>query len=293
MRLVVFRQGDGVPRLARLDDSGSRLHPLVVSGPIDSDGVLVAFDERGRLRDLPETGDALRLEDVILCAPIPRPRRNVFCVGKNYHEHVREFARSGYDNAVTDDIPEAPIVFSKLPESVIGCGQAIEQDARVSTHTDYEAELGVIIGRGGRHIAATEALSHVAGFTIINDVTARDVQKHHKQWLLGKSQDTFCPMGPCFATVDEIDLARTRIQCWVNDELRQDATLDQMIFDIPTLIATISRGITLRAGDVIATGTPSGVGIGFQPPRWLRAGDKIRIQITGIGTLENPVTART
>lgn len=292
MRLVVFRQGGGVPRLARLDGDESRLHPLVVSGPIDSDGVLAALDERGRVRDLPETGEALRWEDVTLCAPIPRPRRNVFCVGKNYHEHVREFARSGYDNAVTDDIPEAPIVFSKLPESVIGCGQAIEQDARVSTHTDYEAELGVIIGRGGRHIAAEEAMSHVAGFTIINDVTARDVQKHHKQWLLGKSQDTFCPMGPCFATVEEIDLARTRIQCWVNDELRQDATLDQMIFDIPTLIATISRGITLRAGDVIATGTPSGVGIGFQPPRWLRPGDKVRIAITGIGTLENPVVAR-
>lgn len=292
MRLVVFRTGAGGPRLARLEDDGKTLRPLRADGPVASDGVLVALDETGGLRALPETGERLRLDEVVLRAPVPRPRRNVFCVGKNYPEHVREFAQSGYDNAVTEAPPEAPIVFSKLPDSVIACGETIEQDARISTHTDYEAELGVILGRGGRDIAPAEALSHVAGYTIINDVTARDVQKHHKQWLLGKSQDTFCPMGPCFASAEEVDLATTRIQCWINDELRQDSTTDQMIFDVPMLIATLSRGITLRAGDIIATGTPSGVGIGFKPPRWLVPGDRVRIAITGIGVLENTVGAR-
>lgn len=292
MRLVVFRTGTGQPRLARLEDDSQTLRPLMTEGPVASDGVLVALDEHGAVRTLPETGERLRLKDVVLCAPVPRPRRNVFCVGKNYPEHVREFAQSGYDNAVTEAPPEAPIVFSKLPDSVIACGEAIEQDARISTHTDYEAELGVILGRGGRDIAAADALSHVAGYTIINDVTARDVQKHHKQWLLGKSQDTFCPMGPCFVSADEVNLTTARIQCWVNDELRQDSTTDQMIFDVPTLIATLSRGITLRAGDIIATGTPSGVGIGFKPPRWLVPGDRVRIAITGVGVLENTVVAR-
>ena len=292
MRLVVFRSGTGQPRLARLDGDNETLAPLVIEGPIATDGVLLALDERGAIRALPETGERLRLSEVTLCAPVPRPRRNVFCVGKNYPEHVREFAQSGYDNAVTEAPPEAPIVFSKLPDSVIPSGGFIEQDARISTHTDYEAELGVILGRGGRDIPVSAAMSHVAGYTIINDVTARDVQKHHKQWLLGKSQDTFCPMGPCFATADEVNLATARIQCWVNDELRQDSTTDQMIFDVPTLIATLSRGITLRAGDIIATGTPSGVGIGFKPPRWLVPGDRVRIAITGIGVLENKVTAR-
>jgi len=292
MRLVVFRTGTGQPRLARLEDDSQTLRPLMTEGPVASDGVLVALDEHGAVRTLPETGERLRLKDVVLCAPVPRPRRNVFCVGKNYPEHVREFAQSGYDNAVTEAPPEAPIVFSKLPDSVIARGEAIEQDARISTHTDYEAELGVILGRGGRDIAAADALSHVAGYTIINDVTARDVQKHHKQWLLGKSQDTFCPMGPCFVSADEVNLTTARILCWVNDELRQDSTTDQMIFDVPTLIATLSRGITLRAGDIIATGTPSGVGIGFKPPRWLVPGDRVRIAITGVGVLENTVVAR-
>jgi 2-keto-4-pentenoate hydratase/2-oxohepta-3-ene-1,7-dioic acid hydratase in catechol pathway len=292
MRLLVFRTGAGQPRLARLEDDSQTLRPLITEGPVASDGVLVALDEQGAVRKLSETGERLRLDEVTLCAPVPRPRRNVFCVGKNYPEHVREFAQSGYDNAVTEAPPEAPIVFSKLPDSVIACGEAIEQDARISTHTDYEAELGVILGRGGRNIAAADALSHVAGYTIINDVTARDVQKHHKQWLLGKSQDTFCPMGPCFVSADEVNLASTRIQCWVNGELRQDSTTDQMIFDVPTLIATLSRGITLRAGDIIATGTPSGVGIGFKPPRWLVPGDHVRIAITGMGVLENRVVAR-
>jgi 2-keto-4-pentenoate hydratase/2-oxohepta-3-ene-1,7-dioic acid hydratase in catechol pathway len=293
MRLIVFRSTDGAVRLGELDAATGNVQVLKSDGPIERDGVLVALDLSGQPRTLTRTGETGKFDALTLLAPVPRPRRNVFCVGKNYHEHVKEFANSGYDSSATSDAPpEAPIVFSKLPESVIATKMPILQDATASTDTDYEAELGVIIGRGGRNISAADALAHVWGYTIINDVTARDVQKNHKQWLLGKSQDTFCPMGPCVVTRDELDLKTTRIQCWVNDELRQNVTTDMMIFDVPTLIATISRGITLMPGDIIATGTPSGVGIGFKPPRWLRPGDRVRIEISGIGVLENTVAAR-
>lgn len=293
MRLVVFKARGTAARVGELTTDGCTIVPLLLDGAIATAGVLVALDDQGQPRTLSRTSERLCVQEVVLLAPVPRPHRNIFCVGKNYHEHVKEFANSGYDSSATSDAPpEAPIVFSKLPESVIASGVGIEQDASVSTDTDYEAELGVIIGQGGRNINVAQAMDHVWGYTIINDVTARDIQKNHKQWLLGKSQDTFCPMGPCFVTRDEIDLANTSIKCWVNDELRQNATTDLMIFDVPTLIATISRGITLQPGDIIATGTPSGVGVGFKPPRWLVPGDRVRIEISGIGTLENTVVKR-
>ncbi len=242
--------------------------------------------------DLPPVAETLTLSEVVLHAPIPRPRRNVFCVGKNYHAHAREFAASGFDSsAAKGEVPEVPIVFSKVPDSVIGAGAPIRIDASVSAAIDYEAELAVIIGKSGRNIAAAEALSHVWGYTIVNDVTARDLQGRHSQWLIGKSQDTFCPMGPWAVTAEEIDLADTSVRCWVNEELRQDSNTGLLIFDVPTIIAAISNGITLRPGDVIATGTPAGVGIGFTPPKYLRPGDRVRIEIGGIGSLENPVEA--
>jgi 2-keto-4-pentenoate hydratase/2-oxohepta-3-ene-1,7-dioic acid hydratase in catechol pathway len=181
-----------------------------------------------------------------------------------------------------------PIVFSKLPECVIGPGvPVVLPGAEVSTQIDYEAELAVIIGRSGRNITRADALSHVYGYTIVNDVTARDVQMRHSQWDLGKSFDTFCPMGPWIVTADELDAGNTRVRCWVNSELRQDASTRDLIFDIPTLIETCSRGITLLPGDIIATGTPAGVGMGMNPPRWLAHGDTVRIEIDGIGVLEN------
>ncbi|MSR14233.1 MAG: FAA hydrolase family protein [Gammaproteobacteria bacterium] len=292
MRILVFKGLDDAVHLGEIDALGI-VHGLKHDGRIEQDGVLVALDAQGRQRPLARTGTTTKLAEVTLLAPVPRPHRNIFCVGKNYHEHVKEFANSGYDSSATSDAPpESPIVFSKLPQSVIATKAEILQDRAVSTDTDYEAELGVIIGTGGRNISSSDAMSHVWAYTIINDVTARDVQKNHKQWLLGKSQDTFCPMGPWVVTRDEIDLANTRIQCWVNEELRQNATTDMMIFDVPTLIATISHGITLLPGDIIATGTPSGVGIGFKPPRWLRPGDRVKIEISGIGVLENAIAAR-
>jgi 2-keto-4-pentenoate hydratase/2-oxohepta-3-ene-1,7-dioic acid hydratase in catechol pathway len=230
---------------------------------------------------------------VQLLAPIPRPRRNIFCVGKNYHAHAKEFAGSGFDSSAKNvpggDIPTVPIIFSKVPESVIGPLEAIQFPAEVSTAIDYEAELTVIIGQGGKGISKEDAMKHVWGYTIINDVTARDWQGRHSQWLLGKSFDTFCPMGPWLVTADELDGQNTQVKCFVNDEKRQDANTKDFIFDIPTVIECISAGITLYPGDIIATGTPVGVGIGFKPPKYLKPGDVVRVEIDGIGVLENPV----
>lgn len=227
-----------------------------------------------------------------LLAPIPWPRRNIFCVGKNYHDHAAEFANSGFDtsSAKGEVVPEFPVIFTKPPSSVIADGDAVQHFAGVTEQLDYEAELAVIIGRPGRGIARQEALNHVWGYTIINDVTARDLQQRHRQWFLGKSMDTFCPMGPWIVTADELgDPATLDVKCWVNGELRQAANTRDLIFDIPTIIATISAGITLLPGDVIATGTPAGVGIGFKPPKFLRPGDQMKIVIERIGTLTNRV----
>jgi 2-keto-4-pentenoate hydratase/2-oxohepta-3-ene-1,7-dioic acid hydratase in catechol pathway len=223
-------------------------------------------------------------------APFPRPIRNIFCVGKNYYEHAHEFSRSGFDSsAASGAVHEAPIIFSKVPDCVAGPGDPILLDAAVSTAIDYEAELCVVIGKGGRGIRKAEAMQHVWGYTIVNDVTARDLQGRHKQWLIGKSQDSFCPMGPVAATAGEIDLGKTNVRCWVNGELRQSANTRDLIFDVPTLIETLSAGITLRTGDLIATGTPAGVGIGFNPPKYLKPGDRVTIEIDGLGRLENVV----
>jgi 2-keto-4-pentenoate hydratase/2-oxohepta-3-ene-1,7-dioic acid hydratase in catechol pathway len=237
------------------------------------------------------SNEVLPLGDAPLLAPIPRPRRNIFCVGKNYHEHVREFAGSGFDSGAADAIPEFPIIFSKVPECVIAHCDKIRFDPAVSSAIDYEGELAVIIGKGGRGIQKGDALNHVWGYTIVNDVTARDVQSRMKQWHVGKSFDTFCPMGPWAVTADEIDLGDTLIRTWVNGELRQDANTRDLIFDVPTIIETLSAGITLYPGDIIATGTPAGVGIGFKPPKYLIDGDIVTISIAGLGTLENRVQA--
>ncbi|QYK40853.1 MAG: fumarylacetoacetate hydrolase family protein [Paracoccaceae bacterium] len=235
----------------------------------------------------PET--TVALSAVRLCAPIPRPARNIMCVGKNYREHAREFARSGYEAGAVagKDVDDFPALFSKLPGTVIAPGDTIDLHGGITSSVDYEAELAVIIGPGGRGIARADAWAHVWGYTIVNDVTARDLQRNHKQWFLGKSLDTFCPMGPWIVTADEVDALNLQVTCHVNGELRQTANTRDLIFDIPTLIATLSAGITLLPGDIIATGTPAGVGIGMAPPRFLAPGDSVEIAISGIGTLAN------
>jgi 2-keto-4-pentenoate hydratase/2-oxohepta-3-ene-1,7-dioic acid hydratase in catechol pathway len=292
MRLVTFR-----------DDAGERIGVLdgeVVRDVTAADGEwpdsMLALIAGGpsvlnRVRGAAGAAPSLPVSTVSLCAPIPRPAKNIFCVGKNYREHAQEFQVSGFDaTATVDAIPEAPIIFTKPATCVIGPGAAIAASLDPTASVDYENEFAVIIGAGGRAIPAERWAEHVFGYTIVNDVTARLLQQRHKQWFLGKGIDTFCPMGPCIVTADELsEPASARLRTWVNGDLRQDATVRDLIFDIPTLIATISRAITLEPGDIIATGTPSGVGIGFKPPRYLRPGDIVLTAIEPIGSLSNPV----
>ena len=251
---------------------------------------LIASMPRGA--DVPEPADGWQdLAGRQLLAPIPVPRKNIFCVGKNYHAHAKEFAQSGFDaSAVKDEAaPPVPVLFTKPYTTVVGDQADVLAFADVTSQLDYEVELAVVIGRGGRGIAKADAFDHVWGYTIINDVTARDLQQLHRQWFVGKSLDTFCPMGPWITTADEVDANDLRVRCWINDELRQDANTRDLIFDIPTVIAALSAGMTLHPGDIISTGTPAGVGIGFKPPKFLASGDVMKLSIDGLGTLTNRV----
>jgi 2-keto-4-pentenoate hydratase/2-oxohepta-3-ene-1,7-dioic acid hydratase in catechol pathway len=289
MKIIAFEK-NGAPGLGVLSDDGVNVSPFELSRDDAAGGVQVLADLAAEGKPVPATGEAISMDGLKLRAPMPRPKRNIFCVGKNYYDHAHEFAGSGFDSsAAAGAVPKAPIIFSKVPESVIAHGEPILQDAAVSTATDYEVELGVIIGKGGRGITKENALDHVWGYTIINDATARDLQGLHSQWLIGKSQDTFCPMGPIAVTADEFNLEDAFVRTWVNGELRQDSNTQLLIFDVQTTIATIAAGITLIPGDVIATGTPAGVGIGFKPPKYLEPGDVVRMEIEGIGVLENEV----
>ena len=282
MKVATIRMHDR-SWVVRVDEDAGVAIPFDIPQARSVSGVLSLIDQ-----PLPKSLPPLSLHEVELLAPIPRPARNIFCVGKNYHEHAHEFSRSGFDSsAAAGAVPKHPIIFSKVPETVVATHTDVLIDPSVSTAIDYEAELAVIIGKPGRGIARKDAFDHVWGYTIINDVTARDLQGRYSQWLIGKSQDTFCPMGPWAVTKDSFDLEAASVRCFVNGELRQNARFSQLIFDIPTIIAVLSGGVTLNAGDIIATGTPAGVGIGFDPPRYLRAGDEVRVEIEGIGVLEN------
>lgn len=286
MRIATFVH-QGQRRVGVVSADGLTVAPFELSTTDAARGALSLVEARAGGAALPSTGAALRLADVQLEAPIPLPRRNIWCVGRNYHEHARELQGSVFKNNNTN--PAAwPIVFTKVPECVVAHGDDVVLPGDdISPQIDYEAELAVVIGTGGKNIAKADAMTHVYGYTIVNDVTARDVQIRHQQWDMGKSFDTFCPMGPWIVTADELDGQHTRVRCWVNDAPRQDGRTEDLIFDIPTLIETISRGITLYPGDVIATGTPAGVGLGLTPPTFLKTGDVVRIEIDGIGTLQN------
>lgn len=227
------------------------------------------------------------LSDVKVLAPIPRPAKNIFCIGKNYREHAMEFDKTADPNIA---IPKFPVIFTKAVTTVIGPNDEINSHSDVTSELDYEVELAVIIGRKGTHIAKEDAMDYVFGFTIMNDVTARDLQKKHNQWFRGKSLDTFAPMGPYLVHKSSVERPdNLGISLKVNGEIRQNANIGDLIFDIPTLLATISDGLTLEPGDIIATGTPAGVAMGFNPPRFLKAGDELELAITGLGTLKNKV----
>lgn len=221
-------------------------------------------------------------------APLPEPRRNIICLGKNYREHAAEIAKK-VDTG--DAIPLHPIFFTKATTAVIGTDEPIPAHRDITTKLDCEAELAIIIGKGGRNITRQQAMEHVFGYTAFNDVSARDLQGDHLQWFRGKSLDGFAPMG--LVVVHRSVMPRPAditIQCWVNGEQRQRATLAELIFDIPSIIETLSAGATLLPGDIIATGTPAGVGMGFSPARYLQPGDEVVVEITGAGRLVNRVT---
>jgi 2-keto-4-pentenoate hydratase/2-oxohepta-3-ene-1,7-dioic acid hydratase in catechol pathway len=225
--------------------------------------------------------------EVTLLAPIPRPNKNVFCVGRNYMDHVHEgdrmFARD-------PSIPTVPNFFSKAPTTVVGPDAEVRWPSKVTQAFDYEIELGVIIGKAGRDIPREKAMEHVFGYTIINDVTARDLQKTHVQWFKGKTLDTTCPMGPWIVDAEEIgDPKSMELTFLLNGEQRQHASTAQMIFDVPAILESLSAGLTLEPGDVIASGTPSGVGFGMDPKGLLKDGDVMECRISKIGVLKNRV----
>jgi 2-keto-4-pentenoate hydratase/2-oxohepta-3-ene-1,7-dioic acid hydratase in catechol pathway len=231
--------------------------------------------------------EGIDIKDIKIKAPIPIPIRNVICVGKNYKEHVEELANK-IDS--TGEIPEYPIYFTKMIDRLVGPEEYIQSHSEITSSLDYEVELGIVIGKEGKNIPYDKVEEYIFGYTIINDVSVRDYQKRHRQWLKGKSFDGTCPMGPYIVHKSEISYPPTLdIKCSINGEIRQNSNTKNFIFDIGTLISDLSRGTTLKPGDIIATGTPSGVGMGFNPPRFLSPGDVVECYIEKIGTLRNIV----
>jgi 2-keto-4-pentenoate hydratase/2-oxohepta-3-ene-1,7-dioic acid hydratase in catechol pathway len=293
MRLVTFSDARGA-RIGVHDPASGTIVDLSAGTRLPRHMTeFIALGKNGlaRARRAVRSGEGrIPAASVKLLAPIPRPAKNILCVGKNYHDHAQEFHSSGVDASGKEVVPEVPIIFTKWPNSVIGPAEPIPSTNDYTNSTDYEGELAVVMGEGGRNIAKKDAYDHVYGYTIVNDVSARTIQNRHRQWFLGKSPDGYCPMGPCILTADEVEeVGHLQLITKVNGELRQNAFVSQLIFDIPTLIETLSRVMTLEPGDLIATGTCAGVGIGFDPPRYLKKGDTVAITIEPIGTLENPV----
>lgn len=267
---------DGVERLARVD--GDTLHPLAVTA---DDELSVLLTDRTGLPH--EAGPSIPADGVALLAPIGRPG-SIIAVGLNYADHARESDL---------DLPDAPVTFPKLPQSVIGPDDPITWSPAASVEVDYEAELAIVIARDVRNVSVDDALGTVLGYTACNDVSARDAQFSDGQWLRGKSFDTFCPLGPWLVTPDDVpDPQDLRISCRVNGETLQDSSTSEMIFGVADIISYLSRFLTLRAGDVIITGTPAGVGFARTPPRYLGDGDVVEIDIEGIGVLRNPCRIR-
>lgn len=262
-----------------------QLYPFTMQGRAVTD-LLSVIDATGPIETGGSGHDLRRYQ---LVAPVGPLRKNIFCIGKNYVDHSMEFAKSGFDNSAAD-LPAHPIVFTKAPTTLAAPNQTIRADADPTGTVDYEGELGVIMGRRCTAADAKTALDYVFGYTIVNDVTSRELQRKHGQWFIGKNLDGFCPVGPYVVTADEFGpLDDIWLKTFVNGEERQAAQLKDMIFDVPTIIATISAYCTLEPGDLIATGTPAGVGIGFTPPRYLAAGDRVSISVDGIGELVNTI----
>ncbi|MEA2639359.1 MAG: hypothetical protein QOF51_753 [Chloroflexota bacterium] len=297
MRLVTFEAGNG-PRV------GAVIHDSVVDlgrqaqadGGASLPGTLLGLVEAGpdawsRARELAgkasaASPDARPLGEVKLLAPIPRPSKNIFCLGVNYAAHLEESNRASNRELA----PTVPVFFTKAVTSVVAPGGPILFNESVSIKYDWEAELGLVIGTGGRSISRERAMEHIFGYTCFNDVSVRDVQNLHIQWFRGKSLDGTCPMGPWIITADEVpDPHKLHIECRVNGVVKQDSNTELLINDIPSIIYHLSNGLTLEPGDLISTGTPSGVGNARVPPEYLKPGDVVEVEVEGVGVLRNPV----
>ncbi|WP_186395615.1 fumarylacetoacetate hydrolase family protein [Stappia sp. TSB10GB4] len=302
MRLVTYRSSiEAEARLGVLDGNlvidveriglraglplPSKMLDFIDLGPVAvSDLRSIIEDSRTGFR----TGVTLPLGNVRLLAPIPRPRKNIFGIGLNYVEHVAESART---LDTSKDLPKQPILFSKPPTTVIGPGEAVQHDARITQQLDWEVELAVVMGRTASRVSEDEALAHVFGYSVMIDISARD-NRRAGQWIYSKGQDTYAPFGPCIVTADEIGDPHV-LDLWltVNGETKQKSNTRHMLFKVPALIADISAAIALEPGDIIASGTPDGVGAGRDPQEWLWPGDVIEAGVEGIGTLRHPVVA--
>jgi 2-keto-4-pentenoate hydratase/2-oxohepta-3-ene-1,7-dioic acid hydratase in catechol pathway len=297
VRLVTFKAGDGSARTGLVRNGTEVVDLVALAGkppfdPADMISLIAGGDAAlAWIREASGGASAtLQLAKLTLLSPIPRPRKNVFCVGWNYLEHFKEGEKIRPHVA---EMPAHPTFFTKTPTTVIGPHDPIPHDPRITDKLDWEAELGVIIGPGGVNISEADAMKHVFGYTVINDVSGRDIQRQHgQQWFKGKSLDGTCPMGPWIVTADEVanpdDLA---IGCKLNGVAKQDSNTSYLYFKIPRIISELSHGMTLESGDIISTGTPAGVGHARTPPEFMKPGDVLETEVAGIGVLRNVVTS--
>lgn len=289
MIIAAFTDADG-PGLGVVEEDVLAVIARGESGRALLDLIEAEDDAQIRIRSEIAHAPRVALSTVRLDPPVVSRDRALICVGKNYRAHAKEFFGSGFDSTAQDEIPKAPVIFAKLGSSLVGEGAVINASLDPTATVDYEGELAIIIGKRAHKVAKADAFDVVFGYTICNDVTSRALQKRHNQWLIGKSLDSFCPLGPWIVTADDMgDITRHELVTRVNGVERQRAVIRDLIFDIPTLIETLSATMTLNPGDVIATGTPAGVGIGQVPPAYLQPGDRVSVTISGIGTLTNLV----
>ena len=287
MKLVTYRE-NGAEKVGALTKDGTAILPL----PVPDMNTLIETMTLSQLSSAVTAaeggGASVALADVELLAPIPRPRQDVLCLGMNYKAHASEAAKYDAD-AFTKEKPAA-VYFSKRVSEAVAPGDVIQSHQDLVERLDYEVELGVILGKTAKHVNAAEAGDYIFGYTVLNDVSARDVQTGHKQWYFGKSLDGFTPMGPCIVTADEIAFPPALgISSTVNGEPRQDSNTSLFLNSIQDVLEELTAGMTLLPGTIIATGTPAGVGMGFDPPKFLKPGDTVSCTIEGIGTLTNPV----
>jgi 2-keto-4-pentenoate hydratase/2-oxohepta-3-ene-1,7-dioic acid hydratase in catechol pathway len=279
MRLVTFLSGEG-PRPGILE--GDTILPLALPTLIDY--IALTPDRRREVN----IGSPVREFD--LDAPV-RPHKNVFCVGRNYIDHAAEIAKARGTGDL--NLPSVPTFFTKAPTAIAAPEQTLAFSAAVSQQYDWEAELGVVIGRRCRDVPQEHALDVIFGYTCVNDLTARDLQAEHRQWFKGKSLDNACPIGPCIVTVDELgDASGLEIECRVNGVVKQHSNTSSMIFGVGAIVASLSRGLTLEPGDVIATGTPDGVGFARTPPEFFANGDLVEVEVERVGVLRNRIAIK-